>query len=261
MNYLLDLDTWMGLLIVTSIITLSGLIVVTQVKKRIQHKITKQHEKIGRLLFRVTAELIALLISLSYANEHIKQQRLTDSIETEASFIVSAVVKLNILQSQESIFMREKLIKYVQATISDSWKEVNANPFFSNASSLLIEANKLAYKLPVKNQNEEKIKIDIIADIGKITQLMQVRIYSQHTLTPLLIYILCIGLVFMWVFFTVYNLDIISLSFLSLYNIFIAVLIYLIFMLSNPLIGPLKIEPHSFNILKTKGIDIQLKEK
>ena len=98
MNYLFDLETWIGLLIVTSIITLSGLIVVTQVKKRIQHKITKQHEKIGRLLFRVTAGLIALLISLSYANEHIKQERLMDSIETEASFIVSTVIKLNILQ-------------------------------------------------------------------------------------------------------------------------------------------------------------------
>ena len=125
----------------------------------------------------------------------------------------------------------------------------------------MIETNKLAYKLPAKNQNEEKIKNDIIEDINKISQLMQVRIYSQYTLTPLLIYILCIGLIFMWVFFTVYNLDIISLSFLSLYNIFIAILIYLVFMLSNPLIGPLKIEPHAFNILKTKGIDIHLKEK
>ncbi len=90
---------------------------------------------------------------------------------------------------------------------------------------------------------------------------MQVRIYSQHTMNPYLIYILFVGLVFMWVFFTVYNLDIISLSFLSLYNIFIAILIYLIFMLSNPLIGPLKLDAHSFNILKTKGIDVKLKQK
>jgi hypothetical protein len=34
MNYLLELSTWMGLLIVVTVITLSGLIVVTQVKKR-----------------------------------------------------------------------------------------------------------------------------------------------------------------------------------------------------------------------------------
>lgn len=261
MNYLLDLNAWIGLLIVTSIVTLSGLLIVTQVKKRIQHKITKQHEKVGRVLFRVTAGLIALLISLSYANEHIKQQRLMDSIEAEASLIVGSVIKLNILNSPESTIIREKLAKYVSATVLDNWKTVNANPFFSSSSKLLVESNKLAYKLPVKNLNEQKIKTDIIADIGEMTQLMQVRIYSQYTLTPILIYILSIGLIFMWVFFTVYNLDLIALSFLSLYNIFIAILIYLIFMLSNPLIGPLKIEPHSFNILKTKGIDIQLKEK
>jgi len=258
MNYLLELDKWLGFLIVVSVITLGGLIVVSQVKKRIQHKITKQHEKIGRLLFRVTAGLIALLLSLSYANEKVEQYKILSSMEREASLIVSAALKLNLLNSEESSIIKRKLVDYVEATISDSWESVRANPFFSVASGLLIEVNKLVYHLPVKNQNEERIKNYIIEDISEITELMQVRIYSQNTLTPYLIYILCIGLVFMWVFFTVYNLDVISLSFLSLYNIFIAILIYLIFMLSNPLIGPLKLEPHPFYILKTKGIDIRL---
>jgi len=261
MNYLLELNAWLGLFVVITVMTLAGLIVVTQVKKRIQHKITKQHEKVGRILFRVTAGLIALLISLSYANEQIKQYKIMDAMETEAALLTSAVVKLNMLHSEKSTIITQKLKQYVEATISDNWKSTEANPFFSKTSGLLIESNRLAYSLPVKNQNEEKIKHDIIENINDITKLMQVRIYSQHTMNPYLIYILFVGLVFMWVFFTVYNLDIISLSFLSLYNIFIAILIYLIFMLSNPLIGPLKLDAHSFNILKTKGIDVKLKQK
>ena len=81
---------------------------------------------------------------------------------------------------------------------------------------------------------------------------------SSYTPTLYLINILIIGLVFLWVFFTVYDLDLISLSFLSLYNIFVAILIYLVFMLSNPLTGPLKIDAHSFTILKAKGYDHKL---
>lgn len=260
MNYLLELDAWLGLLIVTTVITLSGLIVVIQVKKRIKHKITKQHEKVGRILFRVTAGLIALLISLSYANERMEQYKIMSSMEREASLIVNAALKLNMIHSEESSQIKQKLVGYVDATISDNWKSLMANPFFSKSSKLMVESSGLAYNLPVKNAIEEKIKNDIIEDINEITELMQVRIFSQHVLTSSLIYILCIGLVFMWVFFTVYNLDVISLSFLSLYNIFIAILIYLIFMLSNPLIGPLKVDAHSFKILKTKGIDAKLKQ-
>jgi len=255
MHYLLDLSTWLGLLIVITVVTLSGLLVVTQVKKRIRHKITKQHEKVGRILFRVTAGLIALLLSLSYANERLKQYKVMDSLETEASFIVNAVLKLKMLPSEESDQITDNFRQYVNKTISDRWKNTQADPFFSKTTKLIIEINTLAYNLPVKNKHEAKIKIDLIHDINEITKLMQVRIYSRHTPTLYLIYILIIGLFFLWVFFTVYDLDLISLSFLSLYNIFIAILIYLVFMLSNPLIGPLKVDAHSFNIIKTKGID------
>lgn len=259
MKFLLELPMWLGLLIVVIIITMGGLIIVTQVKNRIQHKITKQHEKVGRLLFRVTAGLIALLISLSYANERMEQYKIIDSMEMETSFLVNAAINLNMLKSAEATAMKNKITAYVESTIEDNWENVQANPFFSNTSKYIVEAKTLAYQLPVRNRDEDKIKNDIIEDMNQAIRLMQVRIYSQNTLTPYLIYILVLGLIFMWVFFTVYELDIISLSFLSLYNIFIAILIYFIFMMSNPLIGPLKLDAHSFNILKTKGIDSKFK--
>jgi hypothetical protein len=259
MHYLLELNVWIGLLIVVTVVTLAGLIVVIQVKKRIKHKLTKQHEKVGRILFRVTAGLIALLISLSYANERMKQYKIMDSMETEASFILNAVVKLKMLPSEESYQIRDNFKQYINKTISDRWKNTKADPFYSKTTELIFEINTLAYNLPVKNNNEAKIKIDLIDDINEITKLMQVRIYSRHTTTLYLIYILSIGLVFLWVFFTVYNLDLISLSFLSLYNIFVAILIYLVFMLNNPLVGPLKVDAHAFTILKTKGFDNKLK--
>lgn len=259
MKFLLDLPMWLGLLIVILIITICGLIIVTQVKKRIHHKITKQHERVGRILFRVTAGLIALLISLSYANERMEQYKIIDSMEAEVSLLVNAGIKLNMLESKEADIIKQSLVKYVNSTIEENWENVQGNPFFSNTSKFLVEAKQQAYNLPTKSLNEERIKEDIIGDLNQATIFMQVRIYSQHTLTPYLIYILFLGLIFMWVFFTVYNLDIISLSFLSLYNLFIAVLIYFIFMLSNPLIGPMRIDAHSFSIVKIKGIEYEHK--
>lgn len=232
-----------------------GLVVVTQVKKVINQRLTKQHEKVGRIFFRLTAGLIAFLISLSYANGRINQTRVMDSLDTEAALIVNVVLKLNMLQSKEANVIKESIKNYINSTISDSWKNVEGNPFYSKTSEFIITAKNLAYELPVKNQTEEKIKNDIIAEVNEITKLMQVRIYSQKPFVPYLVYILGMGLIFVWIFFTVYDLDIVSLSFLSLYNIFIVVLIYFIFMMSNPLIGPLKIDAHSFTIMKMKGFD------
>jgi len=257
MNFFLELPSWAGILIITSIVTLTGLLFVTKIKKLLGSKITSQHEKAGRIFFRVTAGLIALLISLSYANEMMERNKIIDSLDIESSLIVNLVIKLNILQTKEAGIIIENLGKYVNYSINDQWKNIEANPFFSNSSDILIKTNKLLYKLPVKDENEAKLKDDMIEDVNQINQLMQVRIYSQYAVTPYLIYILLFGLILVWVFFSVYKLDFVSLLFLSLYNIFISVLIYFIFMLSNPLIGPLKIDTHSFKIVKTKGFEMK----
>ena len=130
MDFLLDLNVYLGLLIVVLIISLAGLVVVIQVKKLIKSKITKVHEKVGRLLFRVTAGLIALLISLSYANERMEQYKIIDAMEMEASLIVNVVMKLDILNSEESKTVKSHLFDYVTFTSKESWRYVEDNPFF-----------------------------------------------------------------------------------------------------------------------------------
>lgn len=257
MNFLFDIPVWAGLLIIASSVTLFGLIFVIGIKKLLNSKITKQHEKVGRILFRVTAGLVALLISLSYANEKLEKNKITDSLNMESSIIVNLIVKLDILNTEESKIIKGHLHNYVTRTITDHWKDIEENPFFSKSSGYLIKTNKLLYALPVKNDVEEKLKHDMIDDIIQINNLMQVRIYSKRTEISPIIAIILFGLMLVWVFYSVYNLDFVSLLFISLYNIFIAILIYLIFMLSNPLKGPLKIEAPSFSIVKNKGFEMQ----
>ena len=256
LDLLLEIPVYQGLLIVTTILTIAGLVVVTQAKKLLKKKITKQHEKVGRVLFRVTAGLIALLISLSYANERVNQSKIIDAIEEETSLIVTAIIGLNLMDSPEAEEIATLLNTYVNQTIDDNWKQLNDNPYFSDANLTLINAYKLTLELPVANPQDELQKGILIQNINEISKLMQTKIYSPISHVPYLIYILVLGLFFMWIFFTVYELNFISLLFLSLYNILIGVLIYFVFMLNNPMVGPMKIEPHSFSILKSKALDI-----
>ena len=96
MKFLFQLPTWLGIVIVVVFVVVAGLLAITQTRKRIQQHFTKQHEKVGRLLFRTSAGVIALLISLSYANGRIEQNKLRDTMELEASLIVNVFAKLQI---------------------------------------------------------------------------------------------------------------------------------------------------------------------
>lgn len=259
MEKILELPLLLGLFITTLSISLAGLIVVYLSKKLIEKRINKRHEKIGRLLFRVVAGLIALLISLSYANERVRQSKIIDSMEEEASIIVNVSMRLSHFESIEAKNAYNKIVDYVELTIDDDWKRVETNPYFSRITQSLIEANNFILKIPVTNDSEAFEKQMILNDLNQIIKLTQIRFYSHQVSTPLLFYILAFGLTFMWIFFTVYKLDFVSLFFLTLYNVLIAIIIFFVYSYRNPFIGPLKVIPHSLIIVKTKGFDQYLK--
>jgi hypothetical protein len=252
---LLEFPLLIGLLTTALSVSITGIIIVLLSKKLIKNRTTKQHERIGRLLFRVVAGLIALLVSLSYANERVRQSKIIDSMEEEASIIINISMRLNHFESEEAKNAFKKIVNYVDLTINGEWKNVEDNPYFSRVTQSLIQANFIALKIPVTNEVEKFEKEMILNDLDDLIKLTQIRVYSHHVATPYLIYILLCGLAFMWVFFAVYEINVISLSFLTLYNILIAVLIFFVFSFRNPFIGPLQIEPHSLIIVKTKGFD------
>ena len=258
MNSIFYLPIWQGIFLMIAFSTLAGILIVWVSRRLIVKHLTKQHERIGRLLFRVSAGLIALLISLSYANERVEHNRVRDSLEIEASLIANVFVKLNLHNSAEAEAIEKELIKYVEYTINDQWEEVNANPYYSKITTTIVAVNRMAYSLPTDTQNQIVLKSSIISEVNEIVKLMQIRFYAKHSLYPFLIYILGIGMLFMWIFFGIYRLDALSLIFLSLYNAFLIILIYFIIMLSNPMIGSLRIDANAFNVLKTKGIDKML---
>lgn len=260
MNSIFYLPVWQGILVMVACSTVLGILIVWISRKLIIRHLTKQHERIGRLLFRVSAGLIALLISLSYANERVEHNRVRDSLEIEASLIANVFIKLKLHNSVESEAIKKELVKYVEYTINDKWEEVNANPYYSKITATIVEVNRMVYSLPSNTQNQVVLKSSIISEVNEIVKLMQVRFYAKHSLYPFLVYILGIGIMIMWIFFAVYNVDVLSLIFLSLYNAFLIILIYFIIMLSNPMVGSLKIDANAFNILKTKGIDKMLNQ-
>ena len=254
MDAFLGLSLWNGIFVLILISALPGLVVVLVARKIIVNNLTKQHERVGRLLFRVSASLLALLISLSYANEQINYNKVVNSLEVEASFIASAMLKLKMHRSETAEEIREALLDYVNYTIEDRWENVVNNPYLTKMMGTIVRINIFARALPTDTETQAQLKFEIVSDIDQITKTMQIRFYSVNFHLPLLTYILGFGLIISWCFFAVYRPDVISLSFLTFYNIFIAVLLYFVIMLGNPMVGPLKVAPKPFIILQEMGL-------
>lgn len=255
MDFIFYIPLWQGLLFLIIASISIGVLVVYVVRKLIEKRLTKQHERVGRLLFRVSAGLIALLISLSYANERAEHIRVRDSMEKESALIANVFLKLEVHNTRAADTIKTELIKYVEYTISDKWETVNDNPYHSKITETIVRVIGMAYQLVSETDNQTLAKNIIINELNEVVNLMQVRFYAKHALMPYLVYILGVGMLIMWIFFAVYTPDVLSLVFLSLYNTFLVILIYFIIMLSNPMVGTLKIDASSFEVLKTKGFD------
>lgn len=253
-NVFLDLSLWNGLALITLGVAIPGLIVIFIARAIVKPRINKQHERVGRLLFRVTASLLALLISLSYANEKIGYNKVVNSLETEAAIIASAMLKLGMHRTMLAEKVREDLIDYVEYTIEDDWHKVMTNPYVSKMWGTIYRINVEVRALDEETSMQSLLKTSIISDIEEITKTLQVRIYSAYFHMPYLTYILGLGLLIIWCFFSVYRLDRISVFFITIYNMYIAVLLYFVIMLGNPLGGPLKIKPAPFETLLEMGI-------
>jgi len=133
LEFLLELPLALGLFLFILFISSAGIIVVYLFKKLIGNRMTKQHEKVGRLLFRVIAGLIALLVSLSYANERVQQSKIIDSMEEEAAIIIAVSMRLSQFNSIEAKTAYTKINEYVELTINDNWENIENDPYFSKS--------------------------------------------------------------------------------------------------------------------------------
>lgn len=255
MQYFLSLSFIDGLVLAGLVIAIPGIVTVYLVRFAVRSELTKQHERVGRLLFRVLASLLALLISLSYANEKIRYNKVNDSLQQEASIIASLGIKLDAYKTSSAGLIKRALKDYLKYTIEDRWEHVVDNPYKTRMMGRIVFMNNVARTLETPKDYQHGLKAEIIADVDMITKTMQVRFFSTNTRLPFLTYITALGLLISWCFFSVYRLDFISVGFLTLYNIFIAVMIYFVIMLGNPLTGPLKVSPEPFMVLDDMGLD------
>ena len=215
----------------------------------VRKKLNKQHERSGRVLFRTTASLLALLLSLSFANQRVNFFKIKDSLESEASQLVDMWLDLQLYNTPESKELQDKVKFYIRSILHDDIDYKNENPLFGPPVGIFIMLYNQVSELEPQTPKQELLKQNLLADIDEISDFMQVRSYRSKPESMVLIYIATFGFIVSSILFSVYKPDRISITFFSLYNAFVAIVLYFIIMMNNPLLGPLKIQNEPFKMI------------
>jgi len=213
--------------------------------KLIKSSLGKKHERTGRVLFRTTASLLALLLSFTFANQRVNYYKIKDSLELEASQLVDIWLDLQLYDTPRAREIQDKLRFYIRSILHEELP-TEGNILFTRPAAIYIQLYMNISDLQPENRKQEQLKANLLSDIDEVSDFMQVRAYRSRPQPHNLLYIAGFGFIVSSILFAVYKPDGISITFFSLYNAFVAIVLYFIIMMNNPMIGPLKIENEPF---------------
>lgn len=226
-----------------------SLIIYLLARLAVKNRIKKQHERTGRVLFRTTASLLALLLSLSFANQRVNYYKIKDALESEASQLVDIWLDLQLYGTDEAKELQTKVRFYIRSILKDEIDYKHENPLFGPPVGIFMMLYSQISDLEPETEKQARLKENLLADVDEVSDFMQVRNYRSRPEPLILIYIAAFGFVVSSILFSVYPPDRISISFFTLYNAFVAIVLFFIIMMNNPLIGPLKIENEPFKMI------------
>ena len=242
---LLSLPLFLGLIIFIVAFVMIGLLAYGITRRIIKNGITDDNREIANQLLRVSGALLALLLSLTFADVRSELVKLRDSIDLEAAQIVDMYSDLETYGDERSTLIQQKLIHYTRALIEKEWEQLSLQSFDYSTFTLAEEIQDDILMLKPNSSKQELLRSNLLDDIDEISDYRQMRQYAAKSDPPIFFYISLFGYVVTIGIFSVYPPRRNSLILLSFYCAFIGVVIYFILALSNPFNGTMQITPDS----------------
>jgi ABC-type multidrug transport system fused ATPase/permease subunit len=248
-EFLLSLSTLAGSVISMVLSTAAGLLAYS-----ISYKLISKYQS-GDLkdptngLFRVVGTLVALMLSLAFAEVVVELRAIENAIEREAVAISDTFYDLQRFDVEATRETRTVLIDYAQAVIDDDWPALANDKLGDRAGALKKQLEEGVWKLDPATPVQEKLWSQILADTDKISDYRLIRLDSALAEPPVYMYVIIFGFLITMVCFGTYRPQGPLVALVSLYTIFIGLVFYLILTLSDPFQGGIGVQPTTFEHL------------
>jgi len=194
-NSLLELPLIAGLLIFVVITVITGYLSYYGARQLLPSKIPRNSVRLANILLRITGSLLALILSLTFADAHFGMIKYQESVNLEAARITDIYNDLYLFDTQESFDIQQDVIVYIRSLIEDEWPMLGKDSFSLKTFDRAIDLKKHAISLKPITEEQRILKSDILKDIDEISDFRQIRSHGSKHRLSVFFYIAAIGFI------------------------------------------------------------------
>jgi len=248
-DFLLSQSTLAGCVTAMVLATAAGLLVYIISYKLISKYQSDDLKDPTSGLFRVIGMLVGLMLSLAFAEVVVELRAIENAIEREAVAIADTFDDLQRYDIEGTREIRISLIDYTQAVIDDDWPALSNDKLGRRAGELKRQLAEHVWKLEPATPIQEKLWSQILADYDAISDHRLICLDNALAEPPVYLYVIMFGFLVTMVCFGAYKPQGPLVVLVSLYTVFIGLVLYLIMALSDPFQGGIGVDPTTFEHL------------
>jgi len=200
-------------------------------------------------IFRVVGMLVSLMLALAFAEVIGEMRTIRSSIQREAVAISDIFDVLKLLDLEGTREIRTILIDYAQAVIDDDWPALADDKLSPRVGALKNQIARVIINLKPATKTQEQMVSHMMADIDALSDYRVIRLDSALVHPPIYIPVIIFGFLVTMACFGVYRLHLPLAALITLYMVFVGLVLYLVLALSDPFRGDIGVAPTSFEYL------------
>ena len=245
-EFLLSLPTWIGFGVTMVSTALAGFVVYLVFYTFIQKYKREDVKEPTNNLFRVVGMLVSLMLALTFSEVITEQRTIRNAIQHETVAISDIFEALKLFDTERTREIRTNLINYSQAIIDDEWPTLADDRLSQRVGALKMKLVVDVLNLKPANPTQKKLLSLIMADIDALSDYRTVRLNSAMAKPPVYAYVITFGFLVTMACFGAYRPQAPLVVLVSLYTVFVGLVLYLVLALSDPFQGDFGIAPTEF---------------
>ena len=248
-DFLISLSTWLGCPVAMGFTTVTGFVVYLVSYKLIAKYKREDMKEPTNNVFRVVGTLVSLMLALTFSEVSVDFRTIRNAIQRETVAISDIFEALKLFDIERTREIRTILIEYTQAVIDDDWPALANDKLGLRTGDLKNRLTEAVMNLEPATSNQKKLWAFIAADLDVLSDHRIVRLDSALAKPSIYVYVVIFGFLVTMACFGVYRPQAPLIVLVTLYTVFVGLVLYLVLALSDPFQGDIAIAPTPFEHL------------
>ena len=248
-EFLLSLSTWTGCVVMMGFTTVVGFVVYLVFNKFFSKYKREDVQDLINNIFRVVGTLVSLMLALAFSEVIVELRTIRNAVQREAVAISDTFEVLKLFDNEKTREIRTILVEYTQAVINHDWPALANDKLSQRTSTLKRQFTEAVMSLEPATPTQEKLWSLIVTDIDALSDHRISRLDAALAGPPIYVNVMIFGFLVTMACFGAYRPQATLVVLISLYTVFVGLVLFLIVKLSDPFQGDIGVTPAAFEYL------------